>query len=520
VAAVERPHGFLRGALYYLGQPKDGHEEPDAVYPETSGHNALPIEDEAAEDEFAQDEAHGLDAEEPEETSPSRSSKSSRWGSLRWNSGRASRKSTLEEESSEQGVPADHAPQIGADEFAAEPHELSEEPVHEEYVEYAESYSAEDAQQHFSGTSHARRLPPQLHPKYPPQQAPEPVLYDDDQGAGHEASYEQAPSAHAFSVSAEEAPAQDVFVQPKNLHRAPAPQPEAQRHETRFVGSSSAQGQPPRRPAHIPGTHLRPLERTSELFDQEVQTTPTGQIPVTPAPGNTADAPQRDGAVPGNGFLESAPASTNQTQGYSAPSGMSNTSAQDAAFGSGMQDRADNSAHSAPYRGGAAHNPYLAQPQNTTQNPYAAPAQGYGTHQDRGVGQHQGMQQNQNAGQNRQAAQTGLGQQSLGEQQGYGQRRASDLHGSACERSEFRAWICAFALCSRGEESSSCRVHPAGSYPPHEPGTSAVAASDGNHHRLRCAEFTLPARTGDRFCSGRRRVWVYEYEPIRCSGSA
>lgn len=411
----------IGGALYYLGQPKDGHEEPDAAYPETSGHNALPIEDEATEEEFAQDEAHELDAEEPEETSPSRSSKSSRWGSLRWNSGRASRKSTLEEESSEQGVPADHAPQIGADEFAAEPHELSEESVHEEYVEYAESYSAEDAQQHFSGTSHARRIPAQLHPKYPPQHAPEPVLYDEEQSAGHEASYEQAPSEHAFLASAEETPAQDVFAQPKNLHRAPAPQPEAQRHETRFVGSASAQGQTPRRPARIPGTHLRPLERTSELFDQEVQTTPTGQIPVTPAPGNTADAPQREGAVPRNGFLGSAPANTNQTQGHSAPSGMSNTSAQDAAFGPGMQDRADDSARSAPYRS-AAHNPYLAQPQNTAQNPYAAPAQGYGTHQGKRVGQHQGMQQNQNTGQNRQAAQTGLGQQSLGEQQGYGQR--------------------------------------------------------------------------------------------------
>ena len=149
--------------------------------------------------------------------------------------------------------------------------------------------------------------------------------------------------------------------------------PKAQRHETRFVGSASAQGQTPRRPARIPGTHLRPLERTSELFDQEVQTTPTGQIPVTPAPGNTVDAPQREGAVPRNGFLESAPANTNQTQGHSAPSGMSNTSAQDAAFGPGMQDRADDSARSAPYRGAA-------------QNPYAAPAQGYGTHQGQRVG--------------------------------------------------------------------------------------------------------------------------------------
>ena len=101
---------------------------------------------------------------------------------------------------------------------------------------------------------------------------------------------------------------------------------------------------------------------------------------------------------------------------------MSNTSGQDAAFGPGMQDRADVSARSAPYRGGAAHNPYFAQPQNTAQNPYAAPAQGFGAHQGQGVGQHQGIQQNQNAGQNRQAAQTGLGQQSLGEQQGYGQR--------------------------------------------------------------------------------------------------
>ena len=54
----------IGGALYYLGQPKDGHEEPDAVYPETSGHNALPIEDEATEEEFAQDEAHELDVEE------------------------------------------------------------------------------------------------------------------------------------------------------------------------------------------------------------------------------------------------------------------------------------------------------------------------------------------------------------------------------------------------------------------------------------------------------------------------
>ena len=224
--------------------------------------------------------------------------------------GRASRKSTLEEESSGQGVPADHAPQIGADEFAPEPHELSEEPVHEEYVEYAESYSAEDAQQHFSGTSHARRLPAQLHPKYPPQHAPEPVLYDEEQGADHEASYEQAPSVHAFSVSAEEAPAQDVFAQPKNLHRAPARQLEAQRHETRFVGSASAQGQTPRRPARIPGTHLRRLERASELFDQEVQTTPTGQIPVTPAPGNTADTPSRERCCAEERILGSAPANT------------------------------------------------------------------------------------------------------------------------------------------------------------------------------------------------------------------